>query len=85
MKKTITLCDCCNENKDIGEGYEVWLHLDRVADPSGNGYENVGEAVHLCHPCCIRILKLCTNPRKSDFGQLDNAKLLQWIRTNKAR
>lgn len=82
MLKTVVCCDACDTSIEVTTSPSkfpgrVWLHLGREMDAAGS-MENVGEEVHLCHPCCVKVIQL--SAKSKEFGHFDNAKLLKWIK-----
>jgi xanthine/CO dehydrogenase XdhC/CoxF family maturation factor len=78
--RTIVVCDGCGQ-EDLASHAEIWIRTGRTMDPSGNGYNDEGEMVHLCAGCCQRIIKRLIR----DATDQDNALLLVDIKRRKER
>jgi hypothetical protein len=78
--RTIVVCDGCGQ-EDLASHAEVWIRTGRSMDPSGNGYNDDGEMVHLCAGCCGWVIKSFSK----DASDEDNALLLGAIKRRKER
>ncbi len=71
---TIYRCDACPTPKavEVASEHSVYLYLDRKMDAAGS-MEDDGETIHLCHACCIAMLKKMTI-------RVPPAEVLKWVR-----
>lgn len=76
--RTIVICDGCGK-EDPPASAEVWIRTGRTMDPSGNGYQDEGETLHLCAPCCQWVIRRLLREEADN----DNAALLANIKARR--
>ena len=80
MERTVVDCDGCGK-QNILEHAKLFIITGRSMDPSGNGYEDDGDYVHLCIKCCES--RLHTMIKEADYDV--NKKWLSQIRAGQIR